>query len=133
MKKNTKETGAPEKPMTGNDLRTHLANERTFLAWCRTSLALIMFGFVIERFDFIIRAAGGVESEASITLSHELNYISLFAFALSGMIILISGYRFLVLRKMIRNGEMTISIFPEVMVIISMAIIVGMVIVLMFK
>lgn len=28
----------------------HLANERTFLAWLRTSLGLIAFGFVIERF-----------------------------------------------------------------------------------
>jgi putative membrane protein len=28
----------------------HLANQRTFLAWLRTSLGLIAFGFVVERF-----------------------------------------------------------------------------------
>ncbi len=27
----------------------HLANERTFLAWVRTGLATITFGFVVER------------------------------------------------------------------------------------
>ena len=27
----------------------HLANERTFLAWIRTGLATITFGFVIEQ------------------------------------------------------------------------------------
>jgi len=27
--------------------REHLANERTFLAWIRTSIALMGFGFVI--------------------------------------------------------------------------------------
>src|SRR5262249_54119474 len=29
----------------------HAANERTFLAWVRTSIAVMAFGFVIERFD----------------------------------------------------------------------------------
>ena len=28
----------------------HLANERTFLAWIRTSIAFIGFGFVIVKF-----------------------------------------------------------------------------------
>ena len=33
----------------------HLANERTFLAWIRTSLALMGFGFVIVKFALFIR------------------------------------------------------------------------------
>lgn len=32
-------------------VRDHLANERTFLAYVRTSLALVGFGFVIARLD----------------------------------------------------------------------------------
>lgn len=32
-------------------VRDHLANERTFLAYVRTSLAMIGFGFVISRLD----------------------------------------------------------------------------------
>jgi len=32
-------------------VRDHLANERTFLAYVRTSLAMIGFGFVIARLD----------------------------------------------------------------------------------
>ncbi|MBV5260495.1 DUF202 domain-containing protein [Synechococcus moorigangaii CMS01] len=35
--------------------REHQANERTFLAWLRTSIALIGFGFAIARFGFFIR------------------------------------------------------------------------------
>ncbi len=119
--------------MTTNDLRTHLSNERTFLAWCRTSIAIIAFAFVIKRFDFIINAASKGTIETTAALHHELNYISLFAFVLGGLIVLISGYRFLALRKMIRRGEMSISIFPEIMVIVSMVIIIIMVIVLMFR
>ncbi len=33
----------------------HLANERTFLAWIRTSIALMGFGFVIVKFALFIR------------------------------------------------------------------------------
>jgi putative membrane protein len=33
-----------------NRQRDHQANERTFLAWLRTALALIAFGFAIARF-----------------------------------------------------------------------------------
>ena len=34
-----------------NDLA---ANERTYLAWMRTALALIAFGFLLERFDLLV-------------------------------------------------------------------------------
>lgn len=35
---------------TNDKSREHLANERTFLAWVRTSIALMGFGFVIVKF-----------------------------------------------------------------------------------
>jgi inner membrane protein YidH len=35
--------------------REHLANERTLLAWVRTSLALIALGFVVARFALFSR------------------------------------------------------------------------------
>src|SRR5256885_3843544 len=34
---------------TSKKVSDHLANERTFLAWIRTGLATIAFGFVVER------------------------------------------------------------------------------------
>jgi len=34
----------------------HAANERTYLAWIRTSIALIGLGFVIERFDIFLKS-----------------------------------------------------------------------------
>lgn len=33
----------------------HLANERTFLAWIRTSIAIMGFGFVVVKFSLFIR------------------------------------------------------------------------------
>ncbi|WP_294183173.1 DUF202 domain-containing protein [Sphingobacterium sp.] len=39
-------------PQKVND---HLANERTFLAWIRTSLGIMGFGFVVVKFSLFIR------------------------------------------------------------------------------
>jgi len=35
----------------------HAANERTFLAWVRTAIAVMAFGFLIERFDLFLKYA----------------------------------------------------------------------------
>ncbi len=32
----------------------HAANERTFLAWVRTGIAVVAFGFVIEKFNLFV-------------------------------------------------------------------------------
>jgi putative membrane protein len=32
-----------------------MANERTFLAWIRTSIAIMAFGFVVEKFGLFLR------------------------------------------------------------------------------
>ena len=35
--------------------RVHMANERTFLAWIRTSVGIMAFGFVVEKFGLFIK------------------------------------------------------------------------------
>lgn len=35
--------------------RVHMANERTFLAWIRTSIGIMAFGFVLEKFSLFIK------------------------------------------------------------------------------
>jgi putative membrane protein len=35
----------------------HAANERTFLAWVRTAIAIMAFGFLVEKFDLFLRIA----------------------------------------------------------------------------
>ena len=36
----------------------HAANERTFLAWVRTAIAIMAFGFLVEKFDLFLAIAG---------------------------------------------------------------------------
>jgi putative membrane protein len=35
----------------------HAANERTFLAWVRTAIAVMAFGFLVEKFDLFLEVA----------------------------------------------------------------------------
>jgi putative membrane protein len=50
-----------------NRARDHLANERTFLAWVRTGIATIIFGFAIGRFSIALREFLHLEGHASTT------------------------------------------------------------------
>ena len=40
---------------TPNRVTEHLSNERTFLAWARTSISVIVFGFVVAKFGVTLR------------------------------------------------------------------------------
>src|SRR5947209_8676773 len=42
-------------PDNSNRARDHLANERTFLAWVRTGVATIVFGFAVGRFSIALQ------------------------------------------------------------------------------
>jgi len=54
----------PDKP----DLaRNHLANERTFLAWVRTGIGVVVFGFAIGRFGIALREFFQVEGRPQQT------------------------------------------------------------------
>jgi len=50
-----------------NRARDHLANERTFLAWVRTSVAIVVFGFAIGRFAIALRQLAKFQGQPSRT------------------------------------------------------------------
>jgi putative membrane protein len=47
----------------------HSANERTFLAWVRTGIATVAFGFVVEKFNLFVLTLA--EANAVDTARHE--------------------------------------------------------------
>jgi uncharacterized membrane protein YidH (DUF202 family) len=47
-----------KQPSKIRNRRVHMANERTFLAWIRTSIAIMAFGFVVEKFSLFVKQMG---------------------------------------------------------------------------
>lgn len=87
----------------------HSANERTYLAWIRTAIAIMAFGFLIEKFDLFIAYLGrktGDEGHFHASMSAEIAGIGLF---LVGIIIVFTAtLRFFTYKKIIESDE----IFP---------------------
>ena len=52
------DTGEKKESKGGHNRRVHMANERTFLAWVRTSIAIMAFGFVVEKFSLFVKQMG---------------------------------------------------------------------------
>jgi putative membrane protein len=49
------ETGTGRPLAKVRNRRVHMANERTFLAWVRTSISIMAFGFVVEKFSLFVK------------------------------------------------------------------------------
>jgi putative membrane protein len=90
----------------------HAANERTFLAWVRTGIAAIAFGFVIEKFNlFLMAIASGVTGDAAHraqfpTPSASLGHYEGLAFMFGGVaIVMLATMRFVRTTRLLDDPE----------------------------
>jgi len=78
-----------------HDYSDHAANERTFLAWVRTGIAVIAFGLVIERFNlFVLTLANsslgaGIHASQLQQLTRRVGAYEGFAFIIAGLAIVV--------------------------------------------
>jgi putative membrane protein len=84
--------------------RDHLANERTFLAWIRTNLGIMAFGFVVEKFSLFMREMVAVLGQSALepplaTPSHLQGYSSIFGVSLVAIAVILSLFAFLKFKK----------------------------------
>jgi putative membrane protein len=84
----------------------HLANERTFLAWIRTSLALMGFGFVIVKFALFIRQISVMLGETNVTPAKGYSAIIGIAMVVLGAILATLAYvRYLSIEKQLNSNS----------------------------
>jgi putative membrane protein len=85
----------------------HAANERTFLAWVRTAIAVMAFGFLIERFDLFLAFAASEATSRSLTLRGQTfaNAAGLATIFLGVAMIVIAAIRFFRVAKDIESEE----------------------------
>jgi putative membrane protein len=91
----------------------HAANERTFLAWLRTGIAVIAFGFVVEKFNLFvltIASTAAIDAARRSELERLAGPFSAYeglAFILIGIIIvIIAAVRFARTRQLLDDQEM---------------------------
>ena len=112
------------------DLRLpdHLANERTFLAWIRTSLGIIAFGFVIERFGLFIKQMGLFLGKAAIqnsSLTHGFSeIIGIFIVGFGTLMSFLAYINFKKIEKHILQGTSTYRPSGTIYAVLIMAIVV---------
>jgi putative membrane protein len=104
----------------------HSANERTFLAWVRTAIAVMAFGFVIERFDLFLQvAAPQLALRQAAPHSQMIANMAGLAFIGIGVVmIVIAGVRFVNTAKAIETEEVVPS--PGERFDVALAILIGL-------
>ena len=100
----------PQQAAVGEVKRTteYLANERTFLAWIRTSIAILSLGFVVAKFSVWLR-------ELSVQLAPHLPThqpgaampIGVAMMVLGGVLAVLAAWRYHVVNRAIEAGNVT--------------------------
>ncbi len=93
-------------PMIKN-FSDHAANERTFLAWVRTAIAVMAFGFIVEKFDLFLEiAAPSLVGRTLLPPGQRLgNVAGLALIGMGTLMVAISAVRFLVTERRIESEE----------------------------
>lgn len=116
-----------KKPAAGD----HLANERTFLAWIRTSIALMGFGFVIVKFALFIK-------QVSLALGESVTHngkgysavIGIIMVALGAIMATLAYVRYRIIeRQLLRN-----QFFPSrwLTALVTLSIVIGSVLLVLY-
>jgi putative membrane protein len=88
----------------------HLANERTFLAWVRTSIAIVSLGFVVAKFGIWLRELGARLSPATPLHGAGLSGpIGIAMIAVGGLLALAAAWRFHVVNRQIDQGRVRVD------------------------
>lgn len=108
----------------------HLANERTLLAWIRTSIAIMAFGFVVVKFSLFIKQLSSIlRKSASIPAPYGYSsIIGILLVAAGAAILPVSFWRYKRTEKQLNNqtyysSSRLLFLLTTILIIISIFLI----------
>ena len=84
----------------------HSANERTYLAWVRTAISIMAFGFLIEKFELFLTTLGHVSGESEPFRGSPIaEVVGLGLFGLGALIVISATWRFCLYTRFIDSDD----------------------------
>ena len=96
--------------MESKNITNHLANERTFLAWIRTGIGIMAFGFVVVKFSLFVKQLSLLLGKENII--HQKGYsavMGIILVAVGSTTSILAYIRYKATEKQINNNEYTNS------------------------
>ncbi len=105
----------------------HLANERTFLAWIRTSIALMGFGFVVVKFSLFVKQLSLMFTDKAMPTPKGFSATIGIALVVIGAATALIGFiRYRQIQKQISNNDFAPSFYLLLLLTIAVLIVSGM-------
>ncbi len=109
-----------EKSQKVRNRRVHMANERTFLSWIRTSIGIMAFGFVVEKFGLFLKQLQYLlGKEASLPAHGYSSVLGIFLVALGTLMGVLAIIRYKKVEKQIDKDTYQPSLILDVLLAIS--------------
>ncbi len=98
-----------------------MANERTFLAWIRTSIGIMAFGFVVERFGlFIKQMAYFFGKDVSMPSKGYSSFFGIFLIGLGALMGVLAFIRYKKVERQIDEDTYQPSLILDVLLTLSL-------------
>jgi putative membrane protein len=108
----------------------HQANERTYLAWLRTAISLMGFGFVIAKFGLFLRIMAPTRA---FPRAFSSGMIGVGLVVVGGLIACVSAFRYRAIQRAIDRGTYEPAPWPMWTTSVAMTILALLLVVYLFE
>lgn len=113
-----------KKSLKVHNRRVHMANERTFLAWIRTSVGIMAFGFVVEKFGlFLKQMAYFFGKEVSVPSKGYSSIFGIFLVGFGALMGVLAFIRYKKIERQIDEDTYQPSLILDILLTLSVLVI----------
>jgi putative membrane protein len=109
-------------PPAVGDTRVYLAAERTFLAWIRTGLSLMGFGFVVARFGLFLRELEFSQHPLTLRSAHFTLWVGTALIMMGVVVNVLSAGQHVQFVRAVKSGSPAVDRPPTMAVVISLTL-----------